>query len=65
MSGMRDTVDLELIVVRFTAKAVLVKETEFDDGVWLPLSRVEVDRTASGVAWVRMPERLAIEKGLL
>lgn len=59
-----DVVTLELIVVRHSDKAVLVKETEFSKPVWLPKSQIEVDPHATGVVSIDMPERLATEKGL-
>jgi len=55
---------LELIVVRRSERAVMVKEHELADSVWLPLSQVEVDAAASGVTVVELPEWLAVEKGL-
>lgn len=55
---------LELIVVRFSDRAVLVKEHELAAPVWLPLSQVEVDPRATGVTLVDMPDWLAVEKGL-
>lgn len=54
----------ELIVVRFSDRAVLVKEHELAEPVWLPLSQVEVEASAGGVTVVGLPEWLAVEKGL-
>lgn len=64
VSGKSDLVDLELIVVRHSALAVLVKDTELAEPVWLPKSQIEVDPGATGVAWVTLPKWLAVEKGL-
>lgn len=64
VAGKSDLLDLELIVVRETAKAIFVKDTELSDGVWLPKSQLQVDAGATGVTLVSMPQWLAIEKGL-
>jgi hypothetical protein len=58
------SVRIELIVTRFTALAVMVRQTELSAEVSLPLSLVGVDAGASGVTWIQMPEWLAVEKGL-
>ena len=60
-------VDLTLILVHQTDKAILVKETEDDEeGVWIPKSIVEVETTKKeGVVTVTMPEYVAHEKGLI
>lgn len=55
-------VDVDVIVVHQTEKAVLVKTDEGGEGVWLPLSQVELDE-AAGV--VTLPEWLALERGLI
>jgi len=57
-------VDIEMIELRRTAKAVLVKEEELADPVWLPLSQVEIDGDGLRAVTVTLPEWLAIEKGL-
>lgn len=57
-----NVVDIDVIIVHQTERAVLVKESDGAEGVWLPLSQVEVD-TADGV--VTLPEWLALEKGLI
>jgi hypothetical protein len=46
-----------------TPRAILVEV----DGkeVWLPKSRVEVDRMADGTAEIRVPEWLAMKEGLM
>ena len=58
-------VDIEMIELRRTAKAVLVKEEELADPVWLPLSQVEIDYTEPHLADVTIPDWLADEKDLL
>ena len=60
-----DIVDLDLILVHRTTRAILVKEDEGAEGVWLPLSRVEVDGEVGGIGTVSMRSALAIEKGLV
>lgn len=75
-----DLVDLMLAKHHETKLAVLVSETgEAAKAVWLPLSAVEIqetNKTATGelknglkvgypIVVVTMPERLAIEKGLV
>jgi hypothetical protein len=75
-----DLVDLMLAKHNQTDKDVLVSDTgEEASAVWLPLSRVEIEEaknTAKGklkgghtvtlqMIVVTMPERLAIEKGLV
>jgi len=57
-------VQRELIVVRFSEKAVLVKECEPDEPVWLPLSQVKIDVGLNGCSLIDMPDWLAVEKGL-
>lgn len=58
-------IDLSVIIVHRTAKAVLVKDTEDAEPVWLPLSQVEVDGEPGTVGEVTLPEWLATEKGLI
>jgi hypothetical protein len=75
-----DLVDLMLAQHRRTKLAVLVSDTgEERKAVWLPLSIVEIEETNKRVTGmlknglkvacpmivVTMPERLAIEKGLV
>ncbi|MDE4303584.1 hypothetical protein PXK30_09795 [Phaeobacter gallaeciensis] len=58
-------IDLDLIIVRLTEMAVLVKGDEEADAVWLPLSQVETDGVAGSVGVVTMPYWLAQERGLI
>lgn len=62
-----DLVDLTLIRVHETDKAVLVSETEDSDKeVWLPKSQIEIEKTKKyNVIVVTMPEHLAHSKGLI
>lgn len=55
-----DLVDLELEIRHRTENAILVAEDHDSEGVWLPLSQVEVDGST-----VTMPEWLALEKELI
>lgn len=60
-----DLVDLTLVIHHETDKAVLVSETgERSSAVWLPKSRIEIERQDK-VALITVPERLAIDKGLV
>lgn len=58
-------IDVEAIIVHRTDKAVLVKADEAADGVWLPLSQVEVDGEPGGIGTITLPEWLATERGLI
>lgn len=66
-----DLIDVMMILIRETEKAVLVAEDEEHDAVWLPKSLIEVERKRQlehSKRWlveVTMPEHLAVEKGLL
>lgn len=61
-----DLVDLLLIKVHETDKAVLFKESDGDeDGVWLPKSSIEVQHKRGNIYEVTLPEYLAHEKGLI
>ena len=64
-----ELVDLYLIIVRDekTDGAILVKEHETADKIWLPRSLVEIDYAdcSPGIAKVTMTEWLATEKGLV
>lgn len=55
-------IDISVIIVHLTEKAVLIKDAEDADAVWLPLSQVEVDEADNVVT---LPEWLALEKGLI
>lgn len=63
-----DVIDLYLILVHQTEKAILVNETEDNSGksIWLPKSKVEFDDVTPGTATtVTLPEWLALDKGLI
>lgn len=57
--------DLSVIIVHRTERAVLVKDAEHAEPKWLPLSQVEVEGEPGGIGQVTLPEWLAIEKGLV
>lgn len=61
-------VDIEVVCVARTEKAILVQLDVDAPKVWLPLSQIEVDgekEDTRGTVVVTMPERLAQEKGLI
>lgn len=58
-------VDISVVLVHQTEKAVLV-DAGGDRNVWLPRSAIEIECDANGKTWtVTLPERLAMEKGLI
>lgn len=62
--------DLRMVLHHETDKAVLVSlDGERDSAVWLPKSAIEIEAgpMANGVRYhdVTLPERLAIDKGLV
>lgn len=56
--------DIEVRIHHTTDKAVLVS-TDDETKVWLPLSTVEIEWKKGGLAIITLPERLAIDKGLV
>lgn len=60
-----DLVDISVVLVHQTEKAVLVDHGG-EASVWLPRSAIEIERDGNGKTWtVTLPERLAQEKGLI
>lgn len=57
--------DINVLIVHQTERAVLVKADEDADGVWLPLSQVEIDREPGRYGVVTLPVWLAEEKELI
>lgn len=58
-------IDIEGAIHAETERAILFSTTgEEDEAAWLPLSLIEVERTASTVT-VTLPEQFAIDKGLV
>ncbi len=63
-----DVVDLKLVLVHQTPRAILVNESEDKSkpSVWLPKSKVEFeDVTLGTVTTVTLPEWLALNTGLI
>jgi len=60
-----DVSDYTLLGVHHTDAAVLVKQHEMAEGVWLPKSQVELDHEGTGLCVVTVPAWLATEKGLV
>jgi hypothetical protein len=66
-----DLIDIAVIIHHETkpgkpdAGAILVSDGDRKKAVWLPKSAVEIERRPRGEAIVTMPERLAIDKGLV
>ena len=48
-----------------TEKAVQVVVEDTDRAAWLPLALIELDDTGARLIYVRLPQWLAIEKGLI
>jgi hypothetical protein len=61
-----DLIDITMQLHHETEKAVLASnDGEREKAVWLPKTAIEIERTATNIAIITMPERLAIEKGLV
>ena len=61
-------VDISVQLHHATLKAILVSDDgDRDNGVWLPKSQVEYDEDSQvgSIIEVTLPEKLAIEKGLV
>ena len=60
-----DLIDIDGAIHAETEKAVLFSETgDRSKAVWLPKSQIEIDRDYMKTT-VTMPERLALDKGLI
>jgi hypothetical protein len=59
-----NVVDIDVLLLTETEKAVRVAVSEDAVGVWLPKSLIEIERTKFG-ACITLPERIALEKGLI
>lgn len=60
-----DLIDVSVTLVHETDRAVLIDHGG-DGNVWLPKSACEIEKDANGKTWtLTLPERLAIEKGLI
>jgi hypothetical protein len=60
-----DIIDIDVMVAHRTEKAVLVHTGNKEEAVWLPLSMIEIEQEHWGHAIVTLPERMALEKGLI
>lgn len=61
-----DIVDIDVEVAHRTEKAVLVHTGNKEEAVWLPLSMIEIGPSGiAGIETITLPERLALEKGLI
>ena len=58
-------IDIEVLIIHLTEKAVLAAADETDEGVWLPLSQVEVDGDPGSMGIISLPKWLAQDKGLI
>ena len=60
-------IDIDVEVVHRTEKAVLVHTGIKEQAVWLPLSQVEIEPNGAfdGIETLTLPDRLALEKGLI
>ena len=61
-----DLIDIDGAVEARTDKAVLFHTGDKAKAAWLPLSQIEIEETGlAGIFTVTLPERLALEKGLI
>ena len=62
-----DLVDVKVLYMHSTAKAHLVRSEEGGQDIWIPMSACELRPAPRGsrVATITLPERTAIEKGLI
>ena len=62
-----DLLDIAGVIHHETAKAILFSDTDDKEGaVWLPKSAIEYEPAAQrGYHMVTIPERLALDKGLI
>ena len=61
-----DVIDLDVQVLHQTEKAALVTLDVPENGLWLPLSQIELSETGiAGIMTVTLPEWLAQERGLI
>jgi hypothetical protein len=62
-----DLVEVTVLVITETAKALLVSDTGDREGaVWVPKSQIEIEATdREGAYVITLPEWLAIEKGFI
>lgn len=65
MTGRSDLIDISVVLVHETDRAVLVDHGG-EANVWIPKSLCAIERDPSGKTWtLTLPERIAEEKGLI
>ena len=62
-----DLVDIEVVIHAETDKAIKVSnDGEKANAVWLPKSMIEIEPNLGiGIVIISLPERLALDKGLI
>jgi hypothetical protein len=59
-------IDITVQLLHETDRAVLVTDSTPENGVWLPLSQIEIEPAdVGGLHVVTLPEWLAMERGLV
>jgi hypothetical protein len=59
-------IDITVQLLHETDRAVLVTDITPENGVWLPLSQIEIEPAdVGGMHVVTLPEWLAMERGLV
>jgi hypothetical protein len=65
VTGRSDLIDISVVLVHQTDKAVLVDHGG-DGNVWIPKSLCEIERDPDGKTWtLTLSEQVAEEKGLI
>lgn len=61
-----DLIDIEMTIHHQTEQAVLASDDgDREKAVWLPMSQIEVYEKTATTAEITMPQRFAMEKGLI
>ncbi len=61
-----DVIDISVQRLHETESAVLVTDSNPENGVWLPKSQIEIEPAdVEGLYFVTLPEWLALEKELI
>lgn len=59
-------VDLDVIIHHETKLAIFVSDNgDVEKAVWLPKAAIEIERKKGDNAMIILPERMAIDKGLI
>lgn len=61
----RELVDIEVLIAHETERAVMIKEAEDSEPIWLPKSQVEIHGDVGDTGTITLPEWLAEERGLI